>query len=320
MGEKEKVILDMDPGIDDAWALILALRSEELEIKAISTVFGNTDVISCTQNVIRVLRLFQMEDKIPVHMGEKAPLEGKPLFAHDTHGKDGLGELDEILFPKPKELPNTIKACELFLKLAKEFPGEISLVCTGPLTNLAKTIRKNKEGIRMLKEVVFMGGAIHVPGNITPSAEFNIYSDPLAAQVVFQSGLKLTMIGLDVTTKTALSRKRLLKELGKEKGKIREFLYRTLNYYADFEKKIGNFDGCYFHDPLALAYLIDETVVEKEKMRVEVETKGEITSGKTVADLRTWKIKENPTMAIATKLYREKFFSLLIPRVFNLSV
>src|SRR3972149_11628079 len=196
----KKVLIDCDVGVDDALALILAVHSPELEVKAVTGVNGNVPLEQVFENIQKVLSLICPKNKPLIAKGADQPLRGKPRYAHSVHGQDGLGGA-KIDRKEGKEWWQFYAgpADELITKIARQHPDEMTLIAIGPLTNLSLAIQKDPEGMRKLKEIVIMGGAVRTRGNMTPYAEFNIFSDPLAAKAVFESGLPITLVPLDVT-------------------------------------------------------------------------------------------------------------------------
>lgn len=206
-----RVIIDTDPGIDDALALILALQSPELCVDAITTVSGNVHVDLATQNALTVLGLFPLERRPLVAKGADRPLARPLSTAVHVHGDDGLGGLSRLRtaaghrrYPPASTALSPLDAVTCLLDRIRQAPGELTLVALGPLTNLAHALRRDASVVRHLAGVVIMGGAVTVPGNVTPVAEFNVYVDPEAAQEVFSAALPLTLIGLDVDRKSVV--------------------------------------------------------------------------------------------------------------------
>jgi purine nucleosidase len=201
-----KVIIDCDVGVDDALALILACHSPELTVEAVTGVNGNVPLDTVFTNIQKVLSLIQPKKKPHIAKGAGQPLKGQALYAHSVHGKTGLGEA-KINLREGEEwwrlFPGS--AHELITKTARQYPGELTLIAVGPLTNLALGLQHDLEGMKKLKEVVIMGGAVRTKGNVTPYAEFNIYVDPPAAKIVFESGLPITLVPLDVTHQVFLT-------------------------------------------------------------------------------------------------------------------
>src|SRR4030088_1773822 len=195
-----RVIIDTDPGVDDALALLLAMRSPELKIEGISAVAGNVPLELTLPNALRMVEIASRTD-IPVAVGAKAPLMRRLVTAAYAHGENGLGG---AVFPEPKIKPVSEPAAQFIRQVVRKYPGEVTLITIGPLTNIASALNSDPELAAIIKSVVMMGGSLS-GGNITPAAEFNVYVDPEAARIVFQSGIPITMVGLDVTRKTSLS-------------------------------------------------------------------------------------------------------------------
>jgi purine nucleosidase/pyrimidine-specific ribonucleoside hydrolase len=296
------VIIDTDPGIDDALALLVALQSPELDIKAITTVSGNVPIDTATRNVFRVLGLLPSIASPPVAQGSSKPLRKSPFFAHHVHGEDGLGNLDRLhdsdgrpRYPEPKvEISNRTVVDEIFYQLSAT-SEPITIIALGPLTNIAAAIKKGPQLMKAVKRIVLMGGAIQVPGNITPVAEFNIYVDPHAADIVFKSGLELTVVGLDVTQQVYLTRDDIARICAARDSAVSRFVMDcTKAPLAFIEERIGK-AIIYLHDPLAVAVAINPALVTSKPMRIEIELKGELTEGMTVADRRPLKSALNPS-------------------------
>lgn len=264
----KKVIIDCDPGIDDAIALILALESPQLEVIGITTVFGNVQTSQATMNAFRVLEL--TDRRLTVYEGAKKPLFAELGFLPDyVHGKDGLGNID---YPVPKEKAGALSAAEFMVSTLRKNPGEISILTLGPLTNLALALALEPELPDLVAEVVVMGGAVTVPGNVTPVAEANMKGDPHAADIVLTSPMNVSMIGLDVTTRVIINDIHL-KQLKNSSQKYGAFIFDISQFYMDFYKSTG-VNGMYAHDPTALAYLIDPDWFTVKKAPVRVVTEG----------------------------------------------
>ena len=274
----------MDGGIDDALAIILALRSPELELLGITAVSGNVSVEQATTNALRVTELLDRQD-VWVAKGQTRPLARDPIRAYSFHGRDGLGD-SKLAQPKTSPLAkNAVKTIKETLRSSRRH--QVSLICTGPLTNIATLLTRYPDSAKMIDEIVIMGGAFgiteHGMGNETSGAEFNIYSDPEAAKIVIESGVKLKMVGLDVTMIPTLEFTRAdFVRIGRESSNIARFARRILatNLHAN-----GRFT---LHDPMAVAAKVRPSYYRFEDYRVQVETKGEYTTGMTVADRRGW--------------------------------
>lgn len=275
----KKIIFDTDPGTDDALALMLALNSSELDVRAITVVPGNVTADMGLENALRMVSLARRCD-IPVATGARHPLFQKLITAEFWHGKNGLANI-ELPVSKCKVDPRF--GPDLIIQLIHESPHEITLVPVGPLTNIALAVEKDPSIVPLVKEVILMGGSIS-GGNVNAAAEANIYNDPEAAQVVFQAGWPLTMVGLEIGDK-ALFTRRYLDELGKTHGLVNDFITSVLKFLIDLS---AQFDapGTPMYDPSAVAVAIDSTLVKTRDMHVDVETRGEFTRGETVGNRR----------------------------------
>lgn len=275
-----KIIFDTDPGIDDSMALLLALASPELDVVGVTTVFGNNSVDKLTLNALRIVEVAGRSD-IPVAQGAATPLvrayRGRGA---DVHGNDGLGN-SNLPLPAGKALDES--AAAFIVRMVSAQPGEITLIAVGPLTNLALALKLEPRLPTMVKEVIVMGGAAHVHGNISPVAEANIYNDPEAASLVFSAGWPLTMVGLDVTTRTIMTRPYFDSILAIRNART-EFLERVTPFYFKFYKWLYKLDGCHTHDPSAISYAIDPSLFQTENVPIYVETQGNC-AGQTVPDL-----------------------------------
>lgn len=304
-----KVIIDCDPGIDDALALIFALKSRNLEVEAVTTVGGNVPVEKSTRNALKILELTERTD-IPVARG----LNPKKTVKTDVkiHGEDGLGNVG---LPEPKVKPSNLNAEETINSITEREP--IHIITLGPLTNIASTIKRTPQITERIESITIMGGAVNVPGNITPAAEFNLYMDPEAAKRVFHSKIKKTLVPLDVTMR-ALLKEEHLKEIEGLKSPIAEFAAKSLRFYLNIYRRHARTDGCPLHDPLTVAYAADPTLMETQRLYVDVETKGEITLGETVADLRTGERRIQKTnMNVCMEVDVERFIQRFIEAIKN---
>ena len=273
----KKIIFDTDPGTDDALALMLALNSPELDVRAITVVPGNVTAPMGLENALRMVSLANRCD-IPVAAGAQHPLFQKLITAEFWHGKNGLGDID---LPSSKCKVDSRFGPDLIIELVHASPHEITLVPVGPLTNIALAIEKDPSIVPLVKEVILMGGSIS-GGNVNAAAEANIYNDPEAAQIVFQAGWPVTMVGLEVGDK-ALFTQKYLDQLRQTRGPINDFIAAVLKYLVDLSAKFGS-PGTPMYDPSAVAVAIDPTLVKVQEMHVEVETKGEFTRGETVGN------------------------------------
>jgi inosine-uridine nucleoside N-ribohydrolase len=275
----KKIIFDTDPGSDDALALMLALNSPELDVRAITVVPGNVTASQGLENALRMVSLANRCD-IPVAAGAQHPLFQKLITAEFWHGKNGLANVE---LPASKCKVDSRFGPDLIIQLVHSAPHEITLVPVGPLTNIALALEKDPSIAPLVKEVILMGGSIK-GGNVNAAAEANIYNDPEAAQIVFQAGWPLTMVGLDVGDKTLFSQK-YLDQLGQTHGPMNDFTYSVAKYLVGLAAQFGE-SGTPMYDPLAVGVAIDATLVKAPEMHVDVETRGEFTRGETVANRR----------------------------------
>lgn len=275
----KKIIFDTDPGTDDALALMLALNSPELDVRAITVVPGNVTADMGLENALRMVSLANRCD-IPVAAGARHPLFQKLITAEFWHGKNGLANIE---LPASKCKVDARFGPDLIIQMVHAAPHEITLVPVGPLTNIALAVEKDPSIVPLVKEVVLMGGSIS-GGNVNAAAEANIYNDPEAAQVVFQAGWPLTMVGLEIGDK-ALFTRHYLDELAKTRGPINDFISAVLKYLVDLSAQFGS-PGSPMYDPSAVAVAIDPTLVKTQAMHVDVETRGEFTRGETVGNRR----------------------------------
>ncbi len=317
------LLIDTDPGIDDALALLLAFASPEASVEAITTVAGNAPVERTTANAFRILEEVKPPRLPVVARGAAAPLVRPLVSAGHVHGEDGLGNLHQFrnLDGSPRYAPVEVRlasldAPDLILESAARFAGELVLVALGPLTNLALALRRDRARLASLRRVVVMGGAIATPGNVTPVAEFNVYVDPEAAREVLESGLSIELIPLDVTRQVVLTRAALDARLSMCPGRLAQFVSDfTLKGFA-FGAQVGE-DGLTLHDPLALAVALDPTLVTLEPIAVAVECEGALTRGMTVADRRPLppRQKRPPSCRVALSVDTERFLKFFLHRL-----
>jgi inosine-uridine nucleoside N-ribohydrolase len=297
------VILDCDPGHDDAIALLLALASPELELVGVTTTHGNQTLEKTTDNALRVLALVERTD-VPVAMGADRPLQRELHVAAHVHGETGL---DGPELPARASDPVAQHAVDFLVEHAT---SETVLVAVGPLTNIALALERGLDQGR----IVLMGGAI-AEGNMTPAAEFNIWADPEAAQRVFHSGLAVTMIGLDVTHGALLTP--VWADRFREAGRVGTFVADLVEFFKQYHARTYGWDGAPIHDAVALAHAIRPGLVTTERMNVEVELESELTRGRTVAD-RWHRTDREPNADVGVAVDAEAFFELLLERVTTL--
>ena len=302
------IILDCDPGHDDAIALLLALGSPELDLLGVTTTYGNQTLEKTTANALRVLELAGCSE-VPVAAGAAAPLERELVVAAHVHGESGL---DGPTLPAPSVEPFSTDAVEWMAGAVADASRPVTLVPTGPLTNVARFLEEH--GTDGIQRIVLMGGAI-AEGNMTPAAEFNIWADPEAAQAVFHAGLDLTMIGLDVTHK-AVTGPDLQRRL-REAGSIGVFVAELVDFFAMYHRRTYGWEGAPIHDAVAVAHVLRPGLVETQLRNVEVERESELCRGRTVVDL--WQRTERTANAhVGVDLDSDAFFDLLVERIARL--
>jgi len=271
-----RVIIDTDPGVDDALALLLAMRSPELKIEAITPVAGNVPLELSLPNALRMVEIAGRTD-IPVAAGAKTPLLRRLVTAAYAHGENGLGG---TVFPEPKIKPIAESAAKFISQIVRKYPGEVTLITIGPLTNIATTLTMDAELAGMVRSLVMMGGSLS-GGNITPAAEFNVYVDPEAARIVFQSGIPITMVGLDVTRKTSLTDEHV-RTLEAGQNPVSQAAAKIARNAINHNREQGFLVGPNMHDSLAVAGFLDPSLLKFQDYYVDVETTGELTAGETL--------------------------------------
>src|SRR5690242_14314494 len=276
VGGPLRVIIDTDPGVDDALALLLAMRSPELKIEGITPVAGNVPLELTLPNALRMVEIAGRTD-IPVAAGAKQPLTRRLVTAAYAHGENGLGG---AVFPEPKLKPVAEPAAQVIRQIVRKYPGEVTLLPIGPLTNIATALNIDPEIAGMIRGIVMMGGSLS-GGNITPAAEFNVYVDPEAARIVFQSGIPITMVGLDVTRKTSLTDEHV-RVLEAAQNPVSQAAAKIGRNAINHTREQGFLVGPNMHDSLAVAAFLDSSVVTLKDYYVDVETTGELTAGETL--------------------------------------
>ncbi|MBS7620335.1 nucleoside hydrolase [Candidatus Bathyarchaeota archaeon] len=308
----KRIIIDTDPGIDDALALLLAFSSPELKIEAITTVSGNVSQHKAHLNALKLLEFIGVKN-VPVAMGAEKPLLREPMYAEEFHGISGLGD---AVLPEPALNSDKRSALQLIFDKIEEFNGKLTLVAIGPLTNIAGALLLDAKKVEKIDELVIMGGAFQLTpyghGNATPVAEFNIWHDPLAAKIVFDSRLRIKAVGLDVTTDP---KNRLTKTAFSNILKANNVRTRLI---ADLcQRLVEKYDGMSLHDPMAIAVTVDESLAKTSKYKVEVETKSELTLGQTIIDKRRYSKprEEDLNVEICTSIDGERFLKMFMERI-----
>jgi purine nucleosidase/pyrimidine-specific ribonucleoside hydrolase len=301
------IILDCDPGHDDALAMILAAKNPALKLLGITTVSGNGGISKVTLNARRIATLANID--VPIAEGAGKSILGAFEEANDIHGESAL---DGAELPEPKIELSPLHAVDLIAKLIRESDKSVTLIATGPLTNIALFLKMHPRLKPKISEIVFMGGSAS-RGNRTPYAEFNIWMDPEAAEVVLQSGLPLTMCGLDVTHQ-ALVTPDIFNELDRMNSKLSKIIIGLLKFFAKTYDEVFEMPDPPLHDPVAVALLIDRTVVKTRMVNVEVELSGTLTRGATVVDLHN-RLGRSANCNVALELDRSKFWNLMLTAI-----
>lgn len=304
--KKIPVIMDVDTGIDDAVAIILAANSPELEILGITTVRGNNTIRHTTQNTLDVLALLKKED-IPVYKGASRPLVKEARTSEGTHGDNGLGN---VVLPKAKNTVKPEDAITFMRRAIEESREKVTLVPTGPLTNVALLLLAYPHLKEKIEKIVMMGGGAFT-GNMTPSAEFNIFIDPEAAKVVIESGLPIVLCGLDITNK-AYTTQADIDQIRALDNDVSNFCADALQYYFERYTRNPRFKGCAINDAVAVAYLTHPEIITTKKCRILVDIDGKYTYACTACDFRPDRDRSLDNGKVGLDIDREKFIELLV--------
>jgi inosine-uridine nucleoside N-ribohydrolase len=305
-----RVLVDCDPGLDDAIALLLVLASPELQLRGVTTVAGNQTLDKTTENALKVLELAGRGD-IPVAAGADRPLAGELVVAADAHGKTGLGDL---VLPPPSTGPVGQRAVDFLAEQLQAAKEPIIVFALGPLTNLALLLALHPDAATRIERLVLMGGAV-AEGNMTASAEFNIWIDPEAAARVFESGLDVTMVGLDVTNRAVLTHADA--DRLRSGGPVGRAVAELLNFYLGFYEEAYEHGGAPIHDALAIAQVVRPELLTCLDRHVEIELGG-ICRGRTVVDMRKRKTLPEPNAHVAVDVDVDAFRKLLLERIASL--
>ncbi|OLO67601.1 ribonucleoside hydrolase [Actinomyces oris] len=306
---QRKILLDCDPGHDDAVAMMLAWGNPSIELLGVTTVGGNQTLDKVTRNALSVATVVGMHD-VPIAAGCRLPLVRPVEIAPDVHGDSGL---DGVELPEPTVELDPRHGVDLIIEtIMSNEPGTVTLVPTGPLTNIAMAARKEPRIVERVQEVVLMGGGYHV-GNWSPVAEFNIKVDPEAAHIVFNEKWPIVMVGLDLTHQ-ALATDEVAERIAAVPGSLSQFTLGLFTFFRKAYQDAQGFDFPPVHDPCTLAYLIDPTIVETVKVPVDVELNGSLTTGMTVADFRA-PAPEDCHTKVATRLDAPRFWGLVVDAI-----
>lgn len=301
------IIIDTDPGQDDAVALLLAFASPELEVLGVTCVAGNVALDLTTTNALKVCELAGRTD-VKVFAGCDRPLAHDLVTAEHVHGKTGL---DGPVLPAPQKNLEAQHAVDFIIETCRQRRG-VTLCPLGPLTNIATALQRAPEIAGNIERIVLMGGAYFEVGNITPAAEFNIYVDPEAADIVFKSGIDITVLPLDVTHKALVTTER--NEAFRTLGRVGRQVAGWTDFFERFDKEKYGSDGAPLHDPTVIAWLIAPEIFSGRHINVEIETESELTRGMTVADW--WGVtKREPNALFIGDLDADAFFNLLTERI-----
>ena len=304
------ILIDCDPGHDDAMALLLALASPELELLGVTTVHGNQTLDKTTANALRVLELAGRGD-IAVAAGADRPLTREPRVAASVHGESGLDGPD---LPPPTGAPVAAHAVDFLADRLTAAPAPVTLVPTGPLTNIALLLAQHPGVAAKIERIVLMGGAI-AEGNVTPAAEFNIWVDPEAAARVFAGGIDVTMVGLDVTHRALMTAEHA--DALRAAGRVGAVVAELWAFYHRYHTRVYDFPGTPVHDALALAHVIRGDLLQTQHRHVAIETGSELCRGRTVVDL--WSVTgAAPNAHVAVEVDGPAFLDLLVERISSL--
>ncbi|CDP15395.1 unnamed protein product [Coffea canephora] len=283
--KRHKLIIDTDPGIDDSMAILMAFQSPDLDILGLTTIYGNVTTEGATRNALLLCEIAGYPG-VPVAEGSPGPLKGgEPCIADFVHGSDGLGN---IFLPPPKSKKIEKSASEFLVDKVSEYPGEVSILALGPLTNLALAVKRDSSFASKVKRIVILGGAFFALGNVNPAAESNIYCDPEAADVVFTSGANVDVVGINITTQVKMT-DAAFDELRQSHGKHAQFVCDICKFYRDWHVKSDGVYGIFLHDPVSFVALVRPDLFTYKKGVVRVETQG-ISAGHTLMDqgLKKW--------------------------------
>jgi inosine-uridine nucleoside N-ribohydrolase len=312
----KRIIIDTDAGVDDALAIILALKSPELRVEAITTVAGNAKVEKCTRNCLLLLDLLEPKHPPMVAQGAERPLVENLVTAPEVHGDDGLGSITPQ-YARPYTQAVYGEASDLIIDLVRAYPDKLTIVAIGPLTNLALAVEKAPKVMKKAQEIIAMGGALRVPGNTGPDAEFNMYVDPHAAQWVLDARLPLTLLPLDVTEQVILYRSEVLSLRNCGDRRIGNFIAEMTRAYMRYHEETAGFLGGYLHDPLAVGVAIRRDYVQCRDLKIAVKMGSRSQRGKTVAVPRRSKKTWQPNARVARSVKRKEFLDFFRSRVWQ---
>lgn len=317
--ERKKIIIDTDPGVDDAMAIFVALQSPDVEVIGLTTIYGNVYTTLATRNALHLLEVAGRTD-IPVAEGSHVTITNgtKLRIADFVHGTDGLGNQN---FPPPEGKAIEQNAIEFLVQQANLYPGEVTIVALGPLTNIALAIQRDPAFVKNIGQIAVLGGAFAVNGNVNPASEANIFGDPDAADIVFTSGADILAVGINVTHQVVLTdadRNRL----AESNGKFAKYISKIMDVYFDYHHDAYNIKGVYLHDPTTLLVAIDPSLITYTEGAVRVQTTG-ITRGLTLfynkqkrfAEVTEW--SDKPSVKVAVTVDAPAVVKLVMERLMN---
>jgi purine nucleosidase len=303
-----RIVLDTDPGIDDALAILLAIASPELDLAAVTVTGGNCSLAQGVRNALAVLEMAGSD--VPVVPGVALPLIRPPFTAEETHGNTGLGNAQ---LPEPTIRPAADHAVDRIIREIMTADQPVTLVAVAPLTNVALAIRREPQIVERVREVIVMGGAFDVPGNTTPLAEFNVYVDPHSAHIVLHSGLPITLISWDITSKVLFNQEHV-DHLLTVASPVTRFIADATSFYIDFHRRYFGYAGCSINDPCALALAFRPELATYEQVFVDVEIDSPKSMGKTMADvLKVW--NQSPNVRFVRSFDQAAFLALFMERM-----
>lgn len=301
--EKIKIILDCDPGHDDAVAIMLAAKNPKIELLGITVVAGNQTLENTRRNALNIVQCLGVD--VPVYSGCGQPMIREKMTAGDIHGTTGLD--GPVFAPLTRKLEEE-HAVNFIIRTLMESEGDITMVTTGPMTNLAMAMRMEPEIVDKIKRIVLMGGA-YTNGNVTPAAEFNIIADADAAYVCFTAGRPITMIGLDVT-RQALCYPAIVERMGKIGNKASKLFVDLMGHFCRTQKEIFGWEGGPLHDPITIAYLIDPEVITTKPMNAQIDIRSTQSYGRTNCDYFGYQ-KLPPTADVAVGIDADRFWDIV---------
>lgn len=304
--KKIPVIIDCDPGLDDVIALIMAFANEKLDVKGVTVVAGNQTLKKVGDNALKVLSYINAD--VPVALGSEFPLVKTLLTAGEVHGEDGIGG---VVLPESNLRLSEFHAIDLMAKIIKENGENLTIIATGPLTNIGLFLRRYPELKNKIARISLMGGSVGF-GNVTPSAEFNIFIDPEAADIVFKSGIPIIMAGLNATEKAIFSMEDI-NNIRAQGGKIAQLVSQMLENLWKYHS-LGGMEGCYLHDPVAVCAVTNPEILKTELLNVDIELKGEFTTGMTVVDIHK-RLGKKGNADVLMEIDKKAYVNLIIEAV-----